>query len=302
MATYYCNIDSGSDSNSGTSASPFKTLSKGLNTATASGDILILAPSSTASYTMVTKTLPANFTIRCETKPNMITSSYARINDGGGANYWQLTGDFTLENIVMYNMSPTGSTIYHGNFATPRQTIQFTNCVIDTISTTVSTAARGGFVGNGSSVSTPAQTVIEINFDRCLFYNIKSRNSVPNSSAFVSLFASNYEVNFRESTFYNPSTGYPLDTILAYYSSAITPYFRNCIMFFEDTKLPKLNATYSGVTTGNSTVQNCVYQGINTGGVTFNSSINADPQFLDKTNRDFRLQSDSPAINAGLLV
>ena len=302
MATYYCNQDTGSDAAAGTSGAPFLTLDKALTVA-AANDTVVLAPA-TVDYVWASKTLPDGLTIKCLTLPDVVKGSYARLNAGGGAPSFTLSGSVTCENLVFYNYTPTvaSSGFYLNHLSGIDQVVQFTGCVFDTISGVSSTAARGGFVGNGVSLGGFTQNSITVNFDRCLFLNVKRSGSAP--YAMTHFNGSAHSANVRECTWYddgtgNPATGVIMDYALSGYSA---PYFRNTILVADGVGPTYLMAAYNG-TAINSTAENCCYYGgIDITNAALTACINADPLFLDKGAKDFRLKPASPCIDAGKLV
>lgn len=302
MATYYCDIENGNDTTgTGSSGNPYKTLSKGLSVIS-TNDTLILAPSDTTDYDAAYKSMPAGATVKCLTKPNLQTSTYARINGAGTYQTWSLTGDFTCENIVFYNFnSGSGSVIYTGNFTASLQTITINDCIVDSCQSSYSSAGRGGFLGNGGSVANPAQASIVVNFNRCLIHNFREPSGYTASTFISTVGTSKYDINFHECTFYNPASGDELDNIYTTYNAGDVPYFRNCIIYTDQTVPLNICKDSSG-NYKPSIMTNCVYYGVTTTSATITNSVNADPKFLDKTNKDFRLQSSSPAIDAGLAV
>ena len=179
MSNIYTDSVLGNDTTgTGAIGAPYKTLDKSLNVAT-TNDTILLVPQST-DYIMTAKTIPAGLTIKTTTSlvPDVINSVYARINAGGAGPRWTLLGSITCENIYFYNWSSssTDSFIWWNTGAGVSgiaQVIQFTNCIIDTMATSISSNGRGGVIGNAGSVTAPPQLSITINFDRCLIKNIK---------------------------------------------------------------------------------------------------------------------------------
>lgn len=304
MATYYIDKTLGSDSNSGTSASPYQTINKGIAVASAN-DTLILAPS-TSDYVWTTQSLPAGLTIKCLTIPDMVKGTWARLSAGGGTVRYTVGGDFTAENIVFYNYSngAADSAFYYNHISGIDQVIQFSDCVFDTIKGSNSTASRGGFVGNNGSVGAITQNSITVNFDRCLFYNIKCFNSSAGYTM-THFGSSSHSANVRECTWYDDGTGVPATAIIGYYvtGSYATAYFRNSIIISDNSGTTYFNSNYTGTVPLASTVENCCYYGgISTTNATLTNSINQDPKFLDKGAKDFRLKPSSPCIDKGKLV
>ncbi len=306
MANIYCDSVSGNDTTgAGTSGNPYKTLAKGISVAT-TNDTILLVPKST-DYVLTTVNLPAGLTIKSSTglPPDMVNSVYARLSASGTATKYTLLGNVTFENVVFYNWvgTSTDSLVYWNATLTGiQQVIQFTQCVFDTFTTNISTAARGGVIGNGSSVSQPSQTSITINFDRCLLNNIKRTGDSAPYSAFVNILSSKFTIRFRETTFYNSSAGNALDKIVASDTSGLTvPYFRNCIFNSEEATPPTFSEVFGGASDV-STFEYGDYYGMDTTGAVITNSINADPQFVDKAAKDFRLKATSPCIDTGVLV
>lgn len=306
MSNIYTDSVLGNDTTgTGAIGAPYKTLDKSLTVAT-TNDTILLVPQST-DYVMTPKTIPAGLTIKTTTSlvPDVINSVYARINAGGAGPRWTLLGNITCENIYFYNWSSSSADSFiwwntAAGLSGIAQVIQFTNCIIDTMATSIGTGGRGGVIGNAASLTTPPQLSITINFDRSLIKNIKKYSST--ESAFIHTYGNLYTIRFRECTIYNPSGGNELNTFVANYSSGGSiPYFRNCIITSDETSPFTFCKGYWGLTEA-STVEYCNYYRIDTTGAAITNSINSDPLFLDKANNDFRLKPDSPAINLGQLV
>jgi hypothetical protein len=302
MAVKYVNSVTGLDVNAGTAVAPYETLDKAISVV-AANDTIILAATAT-DYSTSVKTLPAGLTIKSETIPNMVKQVYARINFAASAITWTLQGNITFENLVFYNWSGAtdSSFIYHGRIAGIDQIMQFTNCVIDTVQTGSATGTRGGFIGGGTTLSGIAQNSVTTNFDRCLVTNIKNRyaSGIP---AFLVFTPSNaWSVNIRESTFYNDATGYKLWGIVGFYGTVGVVTYRNTILKSDHADQPLMGSYYGANSPAASIASYCCLDGIDQRSATITNSINADPLFLDKSAKDFRLRASSPAIDTGVLV
>lgn len=301
MATRYANADTGNDTTgTGTSGAPYATLDKAI-TVSSDNDTVILQQATT-DYVFQNDTIPAGLTIQGDVVPNMITQEWVRVTVNGAARQWNLSGNLTMENVVLYNFvgSANYSLIYWGSLSGVSQIIQFTNCVFDTMSTLCSTSGRGGVIGNGGALGVPAQNSITLNFDRCLITNIKRNGGSAPYSGFIHTNGTQFTIRFRETTFYNPSTGTALDKIVSSYAGSV-PYFRNCIFNTDEAVPPTFCESYWGAS-DSSIVEYCNYYGMNTTGATITNSVNSDPLFLDKANKDFRLKPASPSIDTGVLV
>jgi len=302
MAVKYVDSVTGIDTNAGTAIAPYMTLDKAISVVAANDTIILVATAT--DYSTSIKTLPAGLTIKSETIPNMVKQVYARINFAASAVTWTLQGNITFENLVFYNWSGTTdySFIYHGRIAGIDQIMQFTNCVIDTVLTGSSTGGRGGFIGGGGSVTGITQNSVTTNFDRCLITNIKNyyASAIP---AFLVFTPSNaWSVNIRESTFYNDATGYKLWGIVGFYGTVGVVTYRNTILKSDHADQPLLGSGYGANSPAASIVSYCCLDGIDQRSATITNSINADPLFLDKSAKDYRLRADSPAIDTGVLV
>ncbi len=302
MAVKYVDSVTGIDTNAGTAIAPYMTLDKAISVVAANDTIILVATAT--DYSTSVKTLPAGLTIKSETIPNMVKQVYARINFAASDITWTLQGNITFENLVFYNWSGTtdSSFIYHGRIAGIDQIMQFTNCVIDTVQTGSSTGTRGGFIGGNNTLSGISQNSVTTNFDRCLITNIKNKyaSTIP---AFLVYTPSNaWSVNIRESTFYNDATGYKLSGIVGFYGTVGVVTYRNTILKSDHADQP-LMGSYYGVSSPAASIANyCCLDGIDQRSATITNSINADPQFLDKSAKDFRLSATSPAIDTGLLI
>ena len=305
MNIYVDSVAGNDTTGTGAVGAPYKTLNKGLTVAT-TNDTILLVPQAT-DYVMTANTIPAGLTIKTTTllPPDLVNGVYARVNAGGAGYRWTLLGNLTCENIYFYNWASSSfdSFLWWNTavgLAGITQIIQMTDCVFDTFSTSISTNGRGGVFGNAGSVSALQQLSITINFDRCLITNIKRYGA--GESAFIHTFGSQFTINFRETTYYNPAGGNELNKLVAnYITDSSIPYFRNCIITSDETSPSTLCESYGGVTNA-STVENCNYYRMDTAGASLTNSINSDPQFIDKSGKDFRLKSISPSIDAGVLV
>ena len=180
--------------------------------------------------------------------------------------------------------------------------MQFTNCVIDTVQTGSGTGTRGGFIGGNNTVTGITQNSVTTNFDRCLITNIKNKYVVT-APAFLVFTPSNaWSVNIRESTFYNDATGYKLWGIVGLNGSVGVVTYRNTILKSDHADQPLMSSIYRANSPAASIASYCCLDGIDQRSATITNSINADPLFLDKSAKDFRLRATSPAIDTGVLV
>ena len=302
MAVKYVNSVTGLDVNAGTAIAPYKTLDKAISVVAANDTIILVATAT--DYSTTVKTLPAGLTIKSETIPNMVKQVYARINFAASAITWTLQGNITFENLVFYNWSGTtdSSFIYHGRIAGIDQIMQFTNCVIDTVQTGSGTGTRGGFIGGNNTVTGITQNSVTTNFDRCLITNIKNKYASVNPAFLVFTPSNAWSVNIRESTFYNDATGYKLWGIVGFYGSVGVVTYRNTILKSDHADQPLMGSYYGANSPAASIASYCCLDGIDQRSATITNSINADPLFLDKSAKDFRLRANSPAIDTGILI
>lgn len=300
MADIYCDSVAGNDTTGdGSSGNPYETLNKGITEASAS-DTVYLVPQATV-YDFVSDTLPANLTIKSTGSISQFGTN-AIIDGGSTAVQWSTTEDVTIENVVIQNAySSTGASPFKYYSTIGTWNITFNDCIIRETKNQLSTGARGGFVGNGNSVSN-VSTRLNVYFNRCRISNFSDNGS--SNSAFVHTNGIVY-LYFRECTIHNDSSN-TINSIVAHYSiSNPDPEFRNTIISNEHaTDLP-LTKSYNGTADYASTLTNCCYYGTdatNIAGCTITSSVNADPLFLDAGNEDFRLKPASPCIDAGVIV
>lgn len=309
MATKWVDSVAGSDSNNGTTkALAYKTFNYAVQQL-ATNDTLMFVPQST-DYTMTTVyVIPDGVTFDAESTPDVVNGSYVRINGSATSNGMYTLGSFTAKKIWFYNFVPSANSfIYPYRTFTGARVTTFEDCLFSKLYGMVTTASRGGIIGGNGSVTADSAASNTFTFRRCAIWDIGSNDS-QSSGCFLRCNMATTTL-FENCTFYFPTPAYyPLAAIVgagAEVSSNVT--YTNCIIdnqsgtnvslnsyVFSQTA-PIIDANYP------ATVNNSVYRNVITTSITFNSCSNSDPKFLDVANNDFRLKTDSPAINIGMLV
>jgi hypothetical protein len=146
------------------------------------------------------------------------------------------------------------------------------------------------------------QNSITTNFDRCLITNIKNYYASTQPAFLVFTPSNAWSVNIRESTFYNDATGYKLWGIVGFYGSVGVVTYRNTILKSDHADQPLLGSGYGANSPAASIVSYCCLDGIDQRSATITNPINADPLFIDKPAKDFRLQGNTPCAEMGGLI
>ena len=304
MADFYCNIDTGSDSNAGTQLAPFKTFQKGIQSV-AAGDTLYMAASLTP-YAWFSTTIPTGVSIIGDVKPNPVSGMAVIIDGGGAARWFYYQGSITWQNVWIRNASSANCIIYTNRSTTGLIVQNYTDCIISDLSGTWGTAARGGILAGGQSVASYAATSITYNLTNCLIFNIEATSIDGYGALFVHGTGTQFYVNLTSCTWYKPvSSRKQLGAIVADYLFLVsTVTLKNCTLVNSSDYNLMIHGVFGGglASPSNCTLDGCTYTYINTTNATITNSTNADAQFLDTGANDFRLKPTSPAIDRGVIV
>lgn len=307
MANIYCNIDTGSDSNPGTQASPYKTFSKGVSTI-ASGDTVYLEASTTA-YAWTSKTFPANVSIIGSVKPNPVAGSYVKIDGFGASLSWTFTASYNIQNIWLNNVVNSTATTLIGidRNTTGPIVANYTDCIISNMASGSSTAGRGGVLMGGGSVSAYKASSITFNMTNCVFKDIEAYNSTAAGCLFINGSGTQHVLNMTSCSWYQGTpTRYALDAIVGDYASNLsTVNIKNMAIVNNSGQNLTIHGAYdsAGMNAWYSyNIDGSTYTNIVTTNGNITNSTNADALYLDPATNDFRLKPTSPAIDRGVIV
>lgn len=304
---YYVSWDTGNDSNAGSQASPFKTVDKGLSVL-ATNDTLYIKASTTA-YTWTSRTIPAGVSIIGDVKPNPVSNNYVKISGAGADVYWLCSGSYTLQNLWLDDVKDTNASgiIYFNRTATGVIVANYTDCIISNLAGASSTVGRGGILNGGYSLANYTATSITFNMTNCVFKNMESYGSGNAGCLFVQNSGTAFTFNLNGCTWYQGTpTLTALDAIVGDYSADLSTVNVNNMALVNDsgTNLA-IHGMYSGAGVGfyfPFNLDGSTYTNITTTNGTITNSTNADAQFIDQANNDFRLKPTSPAIDRGVII
>lgn len=296
--TRYLNADTGNDTTgTGTSASPWKTVSKA-NTSATAGDTIVLQ-NSTSTYTWATLTFSKSLTLIGE-------SVGGAILDGGGANVtWSHSAyNITYENLIFQNAIQTTTTACFSVIGGVPTTATWTLCQFKDIQIYPSNFVHNAWESSLANASNSAQNLI---FDRCLFTRIKQAVS-GTASSLLGIAASGANVanlTMIGCTIHLEESTLPLKCILRSRNTgtginSIT--IVNTIFNNTGASIPFISEIMSN-TTATKSVTYSLYSPNLTGTISGTGNISGeDPLFIDTSTDDYNLDSGSPALNAGTLV
>lgn len=302
MATWYINADTGNDTTgSGTSGSPWLTISKAHTSAT-SGDTII-CQDSTATYTFSSQTFSKVLTIQGEQD-----DASGAVFDGAAVGVkWTLDADITIEKITFQNVSY--GTAWPGlvfNFSANDITVNVSLCKFANLTI----GGRNGFQQFGVFGADAAQSGITFNCERNLFlptikstlaslgfggslFNFRSITSSAfnlfNNTISVGEFTGDAEIDNIIET---PSAS---GSVLDMRNNIIYSVENNAInMVLGYTQLSSWTFSYNDYYTTGSAFAN-----VPTGGT---GNITSDPLFVDVATDNYNLRPTSPCIDTGVIL
>ena len=303
---YADSVDGDDGTGDGSSGNPYQSLLTAVTNATDNDTIYLVPQGSSNVYSWISDSIPAGLTIK-STSTLIDRPGYNNVYlDGGSAvRQWSLNGDFTMEDIYIQNVysSTNASPIKYPNVA-GNSTITFNRCVIDETQHNLSTGGRGGFVGNGNSVSLGNPTAINTYFNNC-----RISNFTMGGGSYCAFVHQTYGITFtyfQECTIYNDSSSNGEKIVGEYTAAGEAPTFRNCIIRNEYATDLGIYMKYSDTTSYSGSVLNyCNYTGLDATNVadsTLTSCTTANPLFRDPSAGDYNIQKDSTIFGTGLLV
>lgn len=277
MATYYLNADTGNDSGSGTSVSPWKTVAKAI-TVTVSGDTIYFQ-NSTAHYTWASAMFMVNLTLQGQ-------STAGCVLDGGAANVqWVVytSCSLTVNNLRFTNAGVTASAGFfqgYTNGSSPTQALTLMYCQFDNLTI----AAQCGVIGDRFN------TICVIEY--CVFFGITG------ASGTTWIISGGWINNlvFKGNTIYLAAGNNLSGIIWNAGSSGGNAAFVSCIC--QDASNSVASSTANPVTWTYSCLKGT---NLTTGAVVGTGTLSTDPLFIDPTNGNFNLQPTSPCIDKGSL-
>jgi len=288
MPTYYLNADTGNDSapGDGSSSLPWLTIAKA-HTSAASGDTII-CQNSTAAYTFANQTFTKSLTIQGE-KPNASgavfdaasnTVLYAMGNSGLIMNF----SNITFQNAVL---SGSLFSVTTGNASVG--TLVFNNCIFTKIRLT--TGIRMSLF---STVSNWSNKTMTNTWNNCLFYDIIGRSGVTDAAIFEIYAGPASVFNILGCVFsLLDNSAEKLDKLFITGQGILN--IKNTIIDVQ--RGSNLDWGAEGYLTTNITYS-CLYLLDNAPALGAGSII-VNPLLVDPANKNFNLQLDSPAFNAG---
>lgn len=307
MANIYVDIDTGSDSNPGTQASPYQTFSKGVSTI-ATGDTLYLEASTTA-YAWTSKTFPADVSIIGSVKPDPVADSYVKIDGFGASLSWIFTASYNIQNIWLNNVVNSTATTLIGidRNTTGPIVANYTDCIISNMASVCSTAGRGGVLMGGGSVSAYKASSITFNMTNCVFKDIEAYNSTAAGCLFINSSGTQHVLNMTSCSWYQGTpTRYALDAIVGDYASNLsTVNIKNMAIVNNSGQNLTIHGAYGSADMNawySYDIDGSTYTNIVTTNGNITNSTNADALYLDPATNDFRLKPTSPAIDRGVII
>lgn len=288
MASYYIATTGNDTTGAGTLASPWLTYAKFYASST-TGDTCYAAA---GTYTYEAMNINSRFLVGAALSGGFPTTIF----DGGGSTFAQTTlgGTSGTSNIWFRNFSSnsngSGGCFVYGASAQP--TVHtFTNCVFNDINF-AQVNGGGLFDSPYDRLSTTAT------FIGCLVFDITSTGSA-NDSAVFRLSAQSYAGTFTlknctvRLNYASPS----LPLIFAAQDIKSQWYLYNNIFVDYGSATPTFGLVANRIA---GAANNIVYGFSSV--PTMTGTISSDPLFVDASADDFRLQADSPAVFAGVLI
>lgn len=287
MATLYINADTGNDTTgSGTSGSPWKTISKA-HTSASSGDTII-CQASTATYTFATQVFSKNLSIY-----GVNTDASGVVFDAAGsAVRWHTSATPTVSLDIKYitfqNATKPGDGTYQNIISSHLITVS--NCIFKDIIHPVSSGstASGGIVG--AEYKSGAQTNAVL-IQNCLFYGLTGGS--PTIS--VSLHSSDSGTHYWYNNTIYADGSYTTGNIFSHAGlSSVDMRIKNNIIY--STSSVAFNSAAGAPTFSYNSTYNLTGVPSGTGNIT------SDPLFVDGPNANFNLRPASPCIDTGVLL
>lgn len=302
MADLYCDSVLGDDSTGdGSSGNPYKTVDECLDNASDNDTVYLVPNGSANTYDFETGSAPAGITIKSTQtlvdRPNY-TNAYW---DGGSTTKMISTnGDITVEDVVIQNVNSTsGASPFKFANVAGTITMTFNRCVVDETVNNFSTGGRGGFVGNGNSVSLGNPTLINVYFNDCRISNFGGEGFVYATVGIVKYY-------FNETTIYNDSSHEGKRLVASYSTSDLEPELTNCIIRNEHATDLGIFVRYNNTSgRGGAILDHCNYTGEDTTEMAGNTTTDCttdNPQLRDPSAGDYSLENDSPVLGTGKLV
>lgn len=275
---YFLNADTGNDSNTGTSASPWLTISKFVSSSS-TGDTCTLQ-TSTANYTFATQNFGSKqYTIRGADKPSWTPTGWEGAKlVGASAVTWNTFADGTVFKnlIVKDSFNTTNIPMFNPSAVNWRfETSVFHDLTINNTS------------DEGPCMRVPPGATLTV--VGCVAYNftggylISGRNNVLAGTL-------NFYNNIIDS----------VGVWLATRGQGLTANLTNNIFYTQTNPLTFDSEVAATITYTNK--NNCIYDDTFWAGepsFSGNGNITSDPLFVDAANHDYRLQRTSPCRNTG---
>lgn len=295
----------GSDANSGTEGSPFLTIDEAFDNVNDDGTVWVVPNGSSNTYAFESGGAPAGITVKSTSQLIDRPGTDKAYWDGGSAvRQISTSGSITIQDMVIQNVNSNsgGSPFKYPDVAGTTE-IVFNNCVIDSLLNAVSTGGRGGFVGNGNSVSLSNPTRINVRFNTCRISNF---DGLTDSSGIVHETYGIVKAFFNDCTFFVPSGMDGRKIVASYSTSDLVPEFTNCIIRNEGDSDLGIFMRYSNTTgRGGAILDHCNYTGEDATEMALNTTTDCttvNPQLRDPSAGDFNLEADSPIYGTGKLV
>lgn len=298
MANIWISQTGNDTTGDGSEATPYKTISKALSEHN-DGDIIKGVASATAYPISSTALANANVIFEGTTFVGDPTTPNFEIDCGSVGPQLQLKEHLTFRDLVIKDFSTITAVsfvyVVSAN-ASSNATVNFERVRLQNLELYASTGSRGGFVGNGGSLSAGSYNRVTVNLDQVEFDNVKAVNS----TSYVSFFSlgGNGYLNATNCTYYADNTGFGLKYI-ARTGHSTSPIAE---VIHKNWAIKNLHA--DTIDFGNGTIETMnggVYD--SSGNITLPSGatnmIDGDPLFNDPTNHIFEVKPNSPCHNGG---
>jgi hypothetical protein len=302
MATYYVDVAGDDGTGDGSSGNPWATLAHAIDNSIIDDTIIMNA----GTHTWVSDEIEQR-TIQ-GIQAGVGESNTTILDAGGAAPIWSLDGaPNTFNDITFRNNYATiaNSNIFY--FKAASRSATFTRCVFHDIEQSGGAANLDGGMfglnGTGQNLSNCHWTFLS-----CNFYDL--RKAATASAA--QLFGGHQQVvtppsgsiTMTHCSFDVSGTGTAQwSRIITYAGAKYDPItLTNCIFNNRSGTTFNFDDSNGAYLSDGIYFNNCCYNDIDVIGVTLTDSINDDPLFIDPQNGDFRLQQNSPCIDAGTII